>query len=418
MYPNTILQINKFHYIRGGAERYYFNLSRLLKQQGHKVIHFSMDDPRNFPSPFKDHFVSNLEISSPQMGLGGLKKAGRIIYSLESRNKMKELVKIYRPEIAHVHNIYHQISPSILSVLKKNNIPVVMSLHDYKLISPNYKFMCGARICEHKGHYYKEIFHRSIKNSYLASALCVAEIYIDKIFKLHQRNVDLFLAPSEFIKNKFVEYGFDERKIKVLPYTLETEEYSSFLPTGRGKKFILYLGRLSEEKGIEVLIDAMGELNNIYPNMAGDVTLKIVGEGPLEEKLKLKVQNLNLNNIEFIGFKLGKALKQVVAESLAVVVPSAWYENSPLAIYEAMALGKPVIGSRVGGIPELVQENITGLLFEVGNHQELAAKIHYLLNNNERLLSMGEAARDACHKFNFKEHYGKIMEVYREVLQN
>lgn len=412
IYPQTILQVNKFHYIRGGAERYYFNVSDLLKEKGHKVVHFSMKDDKNEASEFSRYFIKNINISQPSFSWGGFKKAFKIIYSFESKKNITRLIKDTKPNIAHIHNVYHQISPSILPVLKKYNIPVVMSLHDYKLISPNYKFLCEERICEHKGNYYQEILHKSVKDSYAASALCVLEARIHRWLNIYNANIDLFLAPSEFIKNKFIEYGFNEDKIKVLPYALNIRDYGN-QNTNKLKaseKYILYFGRLSKEKGIGVLIEAMKNVRN-------RITLKIVGEGPLLETIQSRVKKESISNIEFIGFQSGDALKKIIRESALVVVPSIWYENSPLVIYEAMALGKVVVGSRIGGIAELIKENKTGLLFDPNEYRELATKIDYLLDNEDILLKMEEESKNASEQFGFDAHYDEIMKIYSELLR-
>lgn len=409
--PHTILQINKYHYIRRGAERYYFNVSELLREKGHRVVHFSMHDSRNLPSEYAKYFVSSMDISKTHFNFSGLRKALRMVYSRESKKNIEALLHDTKPQVAHIHNIYHQLSPSILSMLKKYHIPVVMSLHDYKLITPNYTFLCQEKICEHT-HWYQGITHRSVKDSYIASAWCELEKFIHDRWGIYNKVVDVFLAPSEFIKNKFIEYGFDERKIKVLPYALNLQEYSSDLsdiayPTNPA--YILYFGSLSKEKGVGVLLDAMTEVKN-------NITLKIVGEGPLLDILKTKVKDRKIPHVEFLGYLSGDALREVVNKSMAIIVPSVWYENSPLVIYEAMALGKPIIGSRIGGIPELVKENVTGLLFEAGNSYELASKIDYITQNKDMVKQMGNAARTESLKFGFDTHYEEIMEVYRGVI--
>lgn len=413
----TILQVNKFHYICGGADRYYFNLSELLKKKGHQVVNFSMKDERNEPSEWSDYFVSNIDISKTHFNLSGLKKAARIIYSFEAKKRIEALVKKTKPDIAHIHNIYHQISPSILPVLKKYNIPVAMNLHDYKLVSPNYKFLCRGKLCEHKGSYYKEIIHKSVKNSYIATALCVLEAAIHNFFDIYKKNVDLFIVPCEFAKNKFVEYGFGESQITVVPFTMDVRAYYSYdeqfnrFPQKKDEEYILYFGRLSEEKGIDVLIDAV-------KNAKSNVKLKITGEGQMLESLKLKVQNERIKNIEFAGFKSGEELKNIIANSLFIVVPSVWYENPASVIYEAMALGKPVLGSRIAGIPELVRDNKTGILFEMGDYKDLSNKIDYMLQNRDLVDTMGKEAKKLADNFRFENHYKEIMEVYNLITHN
>ncbi len=217
-----ILFVNKFYYLKGGAERYYFDLKNLFEREGHKVIPFSMEDKKNFKSDYSKYFVSNVELEKPGFSLKDLKTAGRIIYSFEAKKKIEELIKKEKPEIAHINNIYHQISPSILTVLKKYKIPMVQTLHDYKLICPIYILYSKGGICERckKYRYYHCTFRKCTKNSRGASLINTKEMYWHKFLKIYENNIDLFISPSNFLRNKILEWGMIKpKKIIVLPGT-------------------------------------------------------------------------------------------------------------------------------------------------------------------------------------------------------
>ncbi len=278
-----ILQINKFFWPRDGATNYFLAIRELLKQHGHQVVDFSMSHPNNLPSPYSDYFVSQVDFNQPQSFLKKIKMAGRIIYSLEAKRKLEELIKTERPDVAHLHNIYHQLSPAIIGVLKKHKIPMVMTLHDYKLICPNYLLFTQGQVCERckKHKYYQAAIHKCVKNSFWRSLICALEAYLYKYKK-----VNCFIAPSRFMKNKVVEFGVPAEKVK---YFFHFFNFNS----GESKigDYLIYFGRLSKEKGIEVLLKAIAD-KNINPvksppkagsqRLFNRVKLKIVGEGPIK----------------------------------------------------------------------------------------------------------------------------------------
>lgn len=405
-----ILQINKFHYPKGGADKYYLDLSGLLENNGHEVIHFAMQDKKNLPSPYGKYFISYVDFSRTRFNKEGLRAVGRMLYSLEAKKKIERLITAESPDIAHIHNIYHQLSPSILPALKKAGIPVVMTAHDYKLITPNYNMYHDGAVCEHSKVYkfWNTFVYKCVKDSYAASALAALEMFFHKLFKFYEKNIDVIVTPSQFMADKFVEYKQDKKKIKVVRNYVDFE---NFRVNNESKDYFVYFGRLSQEKGLEYLLEAL--------KLAPSAKLKIVGAGPEEEKLKNKASNLLIERrVEFMGYKKEEELWQVVKNSLAVVLPSVWYENAPLSILEAQAFAKPVLGSKIGGIPELIEHGREGLLFKPADYREIAAQLQWSLANKEQLKEMGLRARKKIEEnFTPQKHYQKIMAVYQKLLK-
>ena len=442
-----ILQINKFFYLKGGSEKYFFELRDLLKKNNHQVIDFSVKDKKNLPSPYSEYFIEPVNLKSEGI-IKNFKKTLKLIWNKKAQKKLEVLIKKEKPDIAHIHNIHHEISLSILPVLKKYKIPVVQTLHDYQIICPNYKLYSQEKICEkckrHK--YYKCFLNKCVRDSCLASLFATLENYFYWLSGIYKK-IDIFIAPSKFLKNKFIEFGIPENKIIYLPNFVEIFSEDENLSQNN---YLLYFGRLSKEKGVDILIKAMALVNPIrnpfkifnqtkhiihntiqhqqtaehFSNGVNEnIKLKIVGDGPEKENLKKIAEKLKINSqIQFLGYKNQSELKEIIKNSLAVVVPSQWYENCPLAILEAFSFGKPVIASNLGGIPELVQDGKTGFLFKSGNAKKLAEKINSLLEGDtstcrlqEKLNLMGKFAQEQIEKkYNPEIHYQKLMEIYEK----
>ncbi len=406
-----ILLINNFYYNRGGDCTYLFSLKKLLEENGHKVIVFSMSHPRNFHSEYSPYFVSYINYADEAKNkniYSGIKVLFRSIYSIEARRNIERLIKDTKPDLVHLNNIRHHITPSILRPIKNHNIPVVWTLHDYQLICPNIFFLAGGRICEKckKRKYFWPIFTRCKKNSFLASIMAAFEHTVQMCTKVYDL-VDVFICPSIFLKNKFIEYGFQSEKLIVLNYFINIDcDYESEPPGD----YLLYVGRLSEEKGIKTLIDAVIKVESCK--------LKIVGDGPLEEELVLYVKSKNaINKIEFLGYKNHKDVIELLKKCKFLVIPSEWYEVTGLVIFEAFACGKPVVGSRIGGIPEFIKDNETGITFEPGDSDDLKLKIAYLSNHPEKIREMGASARAyVTQELSPAKHYEKLMEIYRNAI--
>jgi glycosyltransferase involved in cell wall biosynthesis len=403
------LLVNKFFYLKGGDAKVFFDTAALLKQNGHMPVFFSMQHPENFSSEFSPYFISNIDFGGANK-IGQLKAFSRIIYSVEAKRKIKRLVEQERPDIAHLHNIYHQISPSILDVLDEHSIPSVMTLHDYKLTCPAYTLLSMGSVCEEcrDGKYYKVAQHKCTKQSFLKSSLSAIEMYIHH-YLLHVYNkVKVFISPSAFLKSKIWEMGF-RGEVVHLPNFIDSTRFTPAF-NNDGRTFI-YLGRLSVEKGLLTLLKAAGELK-------GRFNLKIIGDGPLREDLVAYARDNKLSNVEFLGYLHADAIKKEVSKAVFTVVPSEWYENNPMSIIESFALGKPVIGARIGGIPELVKDQETGLTFEPGSCSDLADKISQLIQNQKLVFDMGQNARlHVEQRLNPQVHYQVLMEIYRRAQQ-
>ena len=404
-----VLMVNKFFYIKGGSKTYYFSLKKLLEEHGHTVIDFSMKDEKNFESPYSKFFVENVDYNKKQSIFDKVKEAGKIIYSFEARKKIEELIKETKPDIAHLHIFQHQLSLSILDVLKKYNIPIIYTAHDLKMICPNYKMLTHGKICEEcKGQkYIKCLKNKCLKDSAVKSAVAMMEAYINKWRKAYDK-IDYIITPSEFYRKKFIEFGIDENKISHIPNFLTTEQVDYDVISDQD--YFLYFGRLSEEKGIMTLIKAMEGIKS---------TLKVVGTGPLQDEIKQFVKDKNYKNIEILGFKSGKELNTIVANAKSVVLPSEWYENGPYSAIESLKSGRLIIGSDLGGIPELIEENKNGFIFKHGNVKELNECIKKIedLKQNEILEMQKYSKKMFLDKYTDVTHYNSIMKIYEKVVK-
>lgn len=406
-----VLNVNKFYRLVGGSERYYFDLANLLTSRGHQVIPFSMLYSHNRETPYNKYFVSYLDynqISLRNILRLGPKIVGKMVYSLESKRQIEKLIKDTKPDIAHIHMIDHQISPSILDSLKKLGIPMVQTLHEYKLICPNYRLYIERKkeICERckGGRYYNTVVHRCLKDSMLGSFLASFAMYVHKMLKVYEKNIDTFIVPSRFARDKMLEFGVDPKKLVFLPYMVDTE---SFSPNYSHSNYFLYFGRLSKEKGLFTLLHAMKNFRNSL--------LYVVGSGELEDELTAFLEQNGMDNVKLMGYKTGEELRSLIREARFVVVPSEWYETFGLTIVESFACGKPVIGADIGGITELINPE-TGLLFQPGNSEDLTEKIEYFLSHPSLLKEMGLKARQFVHtNLSPTKHYEKIMSLYRKL---
>jgi glycosyltransferase involved in cell wall biosynthesis len=364
----------------------------------------------NPPYQYEDHFVTYADFNETNGVKEQVRLALNILYSLEAKRKIEFIINSEKPDIVHLNNFAHQISPSILDTLKKYNIPIVMTLHDYKIVCPSYSMLCKGKVCDvcSGGKYYKCFLNRCVKDSRLKSLLNTAEMYLHhKILDIYDA-VDIFISPSAFMKNRLKTMGFNG-KVVYLPNFIKLDELTPQYKWD--KKSIVYFGRLSEEKGLFTLIDAIQYMN--------DVRLKIIGEGPLKDELVSKSKEKNLKNIQFMGYRKGNGLNKEIKNAMAVVLPSECNENSPLSVIEGFALGKPAIAACTGGIPELVKDGITGLTFEPGNADDLRLKLNYLMENPEKALEMGRKARDFVEKeLSAEGHYCRLMEIYEMARNN
>jgi len=407
-----ILIVSNFYYNRGGDCTYMFSLKRLLEEKGHKVIVFSMHHPLNFESEYSRYFVNHINYDQAVKKISistGFEVLSRAVFSLEAMKKIERLIEDEQPDIAHLQNIHHHITPSIFYPLKKNKIPIVWTLHDFVLICPNTSFLANGRLCERckKRKYFWPPLVRCKKNSFLASLMAGIETTIHRLMRVNDL-VDVFIAPSEFLKNKLIEYGFDPGRI-VSMNNLSNIEISE--DGTEEDDYYLYIGRISFEKGIKTLIDAA--------LMADVGRLKIIGEGPLKEEMLSYVHSKAQGaRIEFLGHKSHDEVTEFLKRARFLVLPSECYENFPYSIIEAFACGKPVIASRIGGIPEMVINWQTGLLFNPGDAENLGLKIRFFMRHPDKARAMGKDAREfVLKRLNRDVYYQRLMEIYEGLIQ-
>ena len=411
-----ILLIDNFHYRRGGAEVVYLNTADMLLEHGHEVVFFSQKWDNNIETNDIKYFPTGYSVQSAGF-LNKLKCIRNYFYNLDAATCLENLIKIEKPDIAHIHLFWGGLSPSIYKTLKKHQIPIVHSVHDYRMVCPGYTFKNGndeiCEKCEGKK-FYNCLLNRCSKGSFFMSALMTLEMYYRNSIHHPADFIDEFLFVSRFSRDKHLQFDEKFRKAKVdVLYNFTNSDVlntrNSCLDTFGN--YYLYYGRLSFEKGIDTLINAFCE----YPN----VKLKVVGTGPLEEQLKSKCKGCNANNIEFLGYKTGKELYDLVANAKFVCVSSECFENNPMTIVESYSLRTPVIGAAIGGITEIVVDGKTGFTFESGNVESLCAAIDKTLSvDKDTYKSMKQHAEDfASENFNPEKYCQKLIEIYKALIQ-
>lgn len=380
---DCLLSINNYFYPRGGADVLFLEQNRMFEDRGWQVVPFAMKHPENLPSPWSQYFPDELEYGHSYNFAEKLVRAPRTIYSLQARRNIARLLERINPRVAHVHNIYHHLSPSILSLLKARGIPVVLTVHDLKLTCPARTLMIGSQPCERcrGGGFHHVALNRCVKASIILSSMVMVESYVHRLLNLYKSNVSRFVAPSQFMFEKFLRWGWPRDQVVYIPNFVDIGRFQPNAAIGR--RFV-YFGRLSKEKGVGTLLRAAAKARQ---------PLTLVGSGPEEAELKTLAASLDID-VQFAGRQHGKALAAVVESARAIVVPSECYENAPLTVLEGYAAGRPVIGANIGGIPELVLEGRTGALFPVGDAEALAATLGDFANTSDaKLAKMGTVGR-------------------------
>ena len=409
--PVRILIVNTYHYPRGGDCLHVFGLAELLRQAGHSIHYFAMQDPRNLPCPDESHFVSNIDYGNEFKRLNPISSArvlSRSIYSREARRKISRMVDEIKPDIAHLHSVRHHITKSILPELSRRRIPVAWTLHDYKEICPNTNLHDGRGPCEAcRGRKYFNVVRKRCKRGSLpASIATYLEAKVNDMLD-YDRYVGLYVCPSRFLMDRLIENGIDPDKAVNLPNFVSLDGVA---PAGHPGKYLLFLGRLERIKGIPTLLRAFAEAARTLSGLE----LTIAGAGEMEQELKEAIRHRGIAGVATPGFVSGRDLETLIAGARALVLPSECHENYPLSVIEAMARSKPVIASRMGGIPEQVEDGVTGFLFEAGNPRDLADAIKRLYQLPEsEVMEMGRRARRRVEEVNSPQRYlSGILQAY------
>lgn len=392
-----ILLVNKFLYPKGGSETYIFKLGDVLKKHGHTVEFFGLSNEKNIVTNSAESYVSDMDFSEGT--LKNLKAPFRIIYSTEARRKIKKVLEKFNPDVVHLNNIQFHLTPSIILEIneyrKKHNpnLKIIYTAHDYQLICPSHGlFDSEINICEKclDGNYFNCLKTKCMKNSRGKSFLATADAYLWKYSKAYEY-IDKIICPSKFLKEKLDTQERFSNKTVALHNFFDAELISQT----EKENYILEFGHLSKDKGTLTLLEAVKNLP--------ELKFVFAGFGSAEEQIK------NVPNAEYVGFKTGEELKELIAKANVSVCPSEIYENCPFSVIESQVYGTPVIGARMGGIPELIQNGKTGLLFEAGNASELTEKIKQIVNDNENYIRN-------CKNVSFEtseSYYDKLIEIYR-----
>ena len=399
-----ILLVNKFHYLNGGSEKYYFELGKLLKEYGNEVAYFSMKDDRNIKTGDKEYFVEKIDLNT-----GSKLKALDVIYSKENYKKMQEAIDDFNPDIVHLNNFQRQLSASIVDCCKKNNIPMVFTAHDMQAICPASAMLYKGEICEDciKKGYSSCIKKTCIKNSKLKSILGVLEAQYYRKNKIYSK-IDFIITPSEFLKKQLIKGKLEYKRIETVHnFVIDSNRENN----NNDNKYAFFFGRLSGEKGILNLLNAIKQLDN--------GNLIIAGDGPERKNIEKFIKENNIEDkVKMVGYLKQEQVKEYIENSRFVVVPSIWYENCPYSILETMEIGRPIIGSQIGGIPELIENKENGFVYEYNDIDELAEKMKTLFDNNEVANQQGRMSRKLYEeKYSENIYYNKILEIYTNLIK-
>ena len=395
-----ILLVNKFLYPKGGSETYVLKLGELLTQHGHDVQYFGMEDEKNTVSN-----CAGVHVSAIDFGTGirrNLNAPFRILYSAEARRKIRSVLQDFQPDIVHLNNIHFQLTPSIILEIHAyrrqtgKDVRIVYTAHDYQLVCPNHSMLDSKmQVCEKclGGNYFNCVLNKCVKSSFAKSILGAAEAYL-WTFKEAYAYIDTIICCSRFLKGKLdAQERFREKTITI-------HNFADGIPGKRVVKegYVLQFGRLNRDKGIYTALEAAKRMP--------EVRFVFAGRGEAEDDIK------GMANVEYVGFKSGEELEMLVRKAAVCLCPSECYENCPFSVIESQMYGTPVIGSRIGGIPELIEEGVTGELFEAGNTDELEEKLREVLFTP----GLAEAYSENCAKHLFEtsdSYYEKLMAVYQ-----
>ena len=403
-----VLLCSNFYYRRGGDCAYLLALQRLLERHGHETAIFSMCHPQNLPCPQEGYFVGFLdyaEMNQAKNPMNAAKVLGRSIWSRQARWNITRLIADWKPDIAHFQNIHAYLTPSILGPLRAAGIPVCWTLHDFKLLCPESHFLSGGRVCEEcrGGRFWRCAAKRCKKGSQAASVVAALEAYVHQGLGV-ARDVGRFIAPSEFVRQKFLEFGYSSERISVLPHFLDG---NPVVASGAGR-YGLYAGTLMPFKGVGTLLRALAR-GSPHP-------FHILGGGEMMDVYRRQAIELGLSQVVFRGFLSGTEWEAELSDAAYAVVPSECYETFSFAAQEPLARGIPVVASNLGALPELVKEGETGLLFPPGDAEALSDRICRIWCDSTLRMRLGSQAKELIgRRCDSKRYIEDLLGLYGEV---
>jgi glycosyltransferase involved in cell wall biosynthesis len=402
-----ILHVNKFLYRRGGAEAYMLDLAELQAAAGHEIEFYGMKHPLNMRARFEQHFPEQLDFNPPPSSARGRAAiAGRLLYSPSARRGMETVVAAFRPDVVHLHNIYHQLSPSILRPLRARGVPAVMTLHDYKLACPTYLFLAHGKVCEAclGGRFHQAIRKRCNNGSLVASSLNALEMTVHTITRAYSP-VQVFLCPSRFLLRKMTEAGVFPDRLRYVPSFVDADAIELKSAPGGG---VVYGGRLSHEKGVDVLVEAAARIG---------VALEVAGDGPDRGALEALGRRAGAD-VRWHGLLPRAELHELARASAVSVLPSRCHENQPLWVLESFACGVPVVGTTLGGIPDMVTPGLDGDLVAPNDAGALAGSLERFMSDPGRAHEMGRAGRARVETdFSPRRHLARVEAAYAEAIE-
>ena len=399
-----VLLVNKFHWNKGGSEKYYFELGELLKKHGHEVAYFSMEDEKNIKTGDKEYFVPKFDLNNSSK-----LKALDVISNKKNQKIMEHALDDFKPDIVHLNNFQRQLSASIIKPCIDRKIPIIFTAHDVQAVCPAITMMDKDRnpceLCMH-GKYMNCIKKSCNKGSKLKSALGALEGYYYRFHKIYIEKINYIITPSEFCRKKFIQDGIHKKKIIALHNSVDIQNYN--VDTNDGD-YALFFGRLSKEKGVLNLIAAFKNCKN--------GKLYIAGDGPERKHIEQIIKEDKLEGkVKLLGFLNKEQMTDAISGCKFVVVPSICYENCPYSVLEALAIGKPVIGSNMGGIPELVNDNENGFIYDTVS--ELTEKMNLLFENEKLVKQFSKKSKElATEKYDREVYYQKLKKIYDKVIE-
>ncbi|MBI5655033.1 glycosyltransferase [Candidatus Uhrbacteria bacterium] len=403
-----ILHVNKFFDQRDGVDIYVHELMRRQTLAGHETHILATRSPWNAATPDARIFIRRYDLSKSEGILKDAHKAMNFLWNREARRAMRQAIAEFKPDLVHLHNVYHHLSTSILAEIRSARLPCVQTLHDYKLACPNYRMFTENATCERckGGHYHEAIRHHCLWPTFSANALGALEMGWAKATQAYERTVKIFVCPSHFMADKMTEWGEPQSKMTVIPNATEITGKQATRDGG----YVLFAGRLAVEKGAEVLIRAAARL----PEMK----IKIAGTGSDETRLRRLAEELNAKNVLFLGFVKRAENLELWERAQALIVPSIWYENASIAVLEAMGQGLPILASRIGGLPEQVVDGENGLLIEPRSVDawEQGLRKFMSLAESDREAMASAARRRAEELFAWSGHLDRLEEAYQSAM--
>lgn len=404
-----ILEISPYNFVHGGSDRYFLTVSQLLEQAGHEVHRFCKRDARSLPSPDEEFFVPGIDPAK-----GGIGDALNMLYSRAAARNLEALLDKHPIDLAHLHIYYGHFSGSILSVLKKRGIPTVQTIHDYKVACPISTFNRHGEICEdcQTARFWKALQHRCNRGSLSRSALSMTEAYLTNALGA-KTAIDRYIAVCRFQADRLIAHDLPEERVRVLYNFVDPDDFPE-VTRSQPADSIVYFGRIERSKGIETLLNAF--LAIPAEERAG-IRLRFAGNGSFVEELKARIAEAGDASVEFLGFLSGEETNAVFERALCTVLTPFVYENCSMSVLESLSRGVAVIGSKMGGLPEIIKDGSDGWIVPPEDQTALSGVLRSIIGNPAQAIAMGQKGREKIvTEFDPASHCEALIGHFNEVV--